>query len=327
MESALTVRGPLRSLSLAIAVFSLAACASSSSSAGERLSTPAPGKDARVGLRAGLMDAAQAAWNLRLVSNTPPSEKFAGVTNSDLSFSGNYVIQGNYNGFEVWDISSPARPALKIGYLCPASQSDVSVYKNLLFVSGEGMGGRLDCGTQGVHDSVSADRLRGIRIFDISDIANPKYIANVQTCRGSHTQSVVTDPHDAANVYIYVSGSAPVRSPSELPGCVAASPDSNPNSALFRIEVIKVPLAHPEQAAIVSSARIFSGLTAPPKHGETPEDIAAAAKEAADWRAKGGFTARVGEIEYVLPAEWSKPMLDSVVKARGGSGAPTAVDS
>src|SRR5207247_643972 len=153
------------------------------------------------------------------------------------------------------------------------------------------------------------------------------YIANVQTCRGSHTHTVVVAPNDQDNVYVYVSGSAPVRSPSELPGCVAASPDSNPNSALFRIEVIKVPLAHPEQAAIVSSARIFSGLTAPPKHGETPEDIAAAAKEAADWRAKGGFTARVGEIEYVLPAEWSKPMLDSVVKARGGSGAPTAGDS
>jgi hypothetical protein len=108
---------------------------------------------------------------------------------------------------------------------------------------------------------------------------------------------------------------------------VAASPDSNPNSALFRIEVIKVPLAHPEQAAIVSSPRIFSGLTAPPKHGETPEDIAASAKAAADWRAKGGFTARVGEIEYVLEPEWTKPMLDSVVKARGGSGAPTAADS
>src|SRR6266699_7059414 len=148
MESVITVRGPLRSLSLAIAVFSLAACASSSSSAGERLSPPAPGKDPRVGLRAGLMDAGQAAWNLRLVSNTPPSEKFMGVTNSDLSFIGNYVIQGNYNGFEVWDISNPARPTLKIGYLCPASQSDVSVYRNLLFVSGEGMGGRLDCGTE-----------------------------------------------------------------------------------------------------------------------------------------------------------------------------------
>src|SRR5205823_1524570 len=132
----------------------------------------------------------------------------------------------------------------------------------------EGMGGRLDCGTEGVHDSVSAVRLRGLRIFDISDIANPKYIANVQTCRGSHTHSVVTDLNDPGNVYVYISGAAPVRSPSELPGCVAASPDSNPNSARFRIEVIKVPLAAPQQAAIVSSPRIFDSLTAPARHAE-----------------------------------------------------------
>src|SRR5438128_1054826 len=324
----------LRALARVIGGLSLTACASSG---GANLSTVPPSPDPRVGLRAGAVrfdtvnrrvlevtPAAQAAWNLRLIVNRPASEKFVGVTNSDLAFFKNYVIQGNYNGFQVWDVTNPAAPTLKVGYLCPASQSDVSVYQNLLFVSGEGMGGRLDCGTEGVHDSVSAVRLRGLRIFDISDIANPKYIANVQTCRGSHTHSVVTDPNDPANVYVYISGAAPVRSPTELPGCVAASPDSNPNSARFRIEVIKVPLAHPEQAAIVSSPRIFSGLTAPPRHGETPEDIAAAAKAAADWRAKGGFTAKIGEVEYVLPAEWTKPMLDSVVKARGGGGVPTA---
>src|SRR6059036_2838283 len=124
------------------------------------MSTTAPSPDRRVGLRAGQWNAAEASWNLRVVSKTRPSEKFVGVTNSDLSFSGIYAIQGNYNGYQVWDIANPKKPRLKIGYLCPASQSDVSVYKNLLFVSGEGIGGRLDCGTQGVHDSVSVDRLR-----------------------------------------------------------------------------------------------------------------------------------------------------------------------
>src|SRR5438309_1056339 len=323
MEFSVRIAPALRSLALTIGLGSLAACASSG---GANLSTVAPNPDPRVGLRAGLMNAAEAAWNLRVVSKTPPPEQFAGITNSDLAFTGQYAIQGNYNGFQVWDISNPAKPTLKVGFVCPASQSDVSVYKNLLFVSGEGMGGRLDCGKEGVHDSVSASRLRGIRIFDISDITHPKYIANVQTCRGSHTHSVVIDPNDKDNVYVYVSGSAPVRSPSELPGCVAAPPDSNPNSALFRIEVIKVPLAHPEQAAIVSSPRIFSGLAAPPKHGETPEDIAASAKEAADWRAKGGFTAEMGEIEDVLEGEYTKAMRDSVVKARGGrpAGTPAA---
>src|SRR5437660_1164936 len=266
----------LRVLLHVVAVVSLAACASGRSAGNN--STVAPTPDLRVGLKPGLKDAGQAAWNLRLITNVPPSEKFVGSTNSDLAFYKNYVIQGNYNGFEVWDVTTPARPTLKDAYFCPASQSDVSVYRNLLFVSGEGFGGRLDCGSQGVHDSVSHERLRGIRIFDISDISSPKYLANVQTCRGSHTHTVVIDPKDTDNVYVYISGSAPVRSPSELPGCVAAAPDSNPNTALFRIEVIKVPLAHPEQAAIVTSPRIFSGLTAPPRHGETPEDIAASAK-------------------------------------------------
>jgi hypothetical protein len=314
----------LRALIRVVGVLVLTACAASS---GANMSTVAPSPDPRVGLRAGLDDAGQAAWNLRLVSNTPPSEKFVGSTNSDLSFSRNYVIQGNYNGFEVWDITRPARPALTIGYLCPASQSDVSVFRNLLFVSGEGRGGRLDCGTQGVHDSVSVDRLRGIRIFDISDIANPKYVANVQTCRGSHTHTVVIDPKDAANVYVYVSGSAPVRSPTELPGCVKASPDSNPASALFRIEVIKVPLATPQQAAIVSSPRIFDSLTAAPQHGEAPEDIVAATQAAAEARAHGGFTAKAFGMEHVLPPQMITPLLDSIVRTRGGSGAPTGADS
>src|SRR6266566_485589 len=327
----------LRALARVIGGLSLTACASSG---GANLSTVPPSPDPRVGLRAGAVRfdtlnrrvlevtaAAQAAWNLRLIVNRPASEKFVGVTNSDLAFFKNYVIQGNYNGFQVWDVSNPAAPALKVGYLCPASQSDVSVYQNLLFVSGEGMGGRLDWSTEGVHDSVSAVRLRGLRIFDISDIANPKYIANVQTCRGSHTHSVVTDPTDPANVYVYVSGAAPVRSPTELPGCVAASPDSNPNSARFRIEVIKVPLAAPQQAAIVSSPRIFDSLTAPATHAEAPEDVARAATAAAEARAKGGYTAAVNGLEYVLGPGFINPMLDSVVKARHGTGAPTAADS
>jgi len=290
------------------------------------MSAVAPKPDPRVGLKAGMFDAGQAAWNVRLVSTTPPSEKFAGVTNSDLSFLRNYAIQGNYNGFQVWDISNPAKPSLTLGFLCPASQSDVSVYKNLLFVSGEGLSGRTDCGTQGVRDTVSADRLRGIRIFDATDIANPKYIANVQTCRGSHTHTVVVDPKDPDNVYIYVSGSAGVRSPNELPGCSRLTPDKDPNSALFRIEVIKVPLAHPEQAKIVTSPRIFNDLAAPPEHGEAPQDIAASKKEAAEARAKGGYTAEVQGMEYVLPPQFITPMLDSIAKARGGT-APNAADS
>ena len=305
-------------------VVSLAACASGG---GGNNSTVAPTPDPRVGLKPGLNDAGQAAWNLKLVNNTPPSEKFAGSTNSDLSFYKNYVIQGNYNGFEAWDIATPAHPTLKVGYFCPASQSDVSVFRNLLFVSGEGTGGRLDCTAAGVHDSVSHDRLRGIRIFDISDIANPKYIANVQTCRGSHTHTVVIDPNDSANVYVYVSGSAPVRSPTELPGCVKQSPDSNPNSSLFRIEVIKVPLAAPQTAAIVSSPRIFDSLAPPPQHGEMQQDVAESKRVADSARTHGGFTVTLFGMERVLGPRFATPMLDSLVKARGGTGTPTGADS
>ncbi len=108
---------------------------------------------------------------------------------------------------------------LVLTYVCPASQSDVSVYRNLLFVSGEGQAGRVDCGIQGVPEPVSKDRLRGIRVFDISDMANPKYLTNVQTCRGSHTHTVVTDPRDKANVYIYVSGRRASARPTNCPGC------------------------------------------------------------------------------------------------------------
>jgi LVIVD repeat len=253
------------------------------------VSATAPTPDPRVGLAAGRWDAAQAAWNIRLVSTTPPPEKNLGVTNSDLAFTGKYAIQGNYNGFEIFDISNPTKPQPVLTYTCPASQSDVSVYKNLLFVSGEGQAGRVDCGIQGVPEPVSKDRLRGIRIFDISDMASPKYVTNVQTCRGSHTHTVVTDPRDKENVYIYVSGSAGVRSADELPGC-KDGPVDDPDSARFRLEVIKVPLAAPQTAAIVSSPRIFYGLAPPPRRVEPGRGGAPAAGDAAA-KAAGAPTA------------------------------------
>jgi hypothetical protein len=322
-------------LSLALGLLSAAGCSSAisssaaapSASTGADMSTMAPNPDPRVGLRAGLMNAAEATWNMGVLSRTPPSANFAGITNSDLAFTGPYAIQGSYNGYQVWDISNPASPTLKTAFLCPASQSDVSVYKNLVFVSGEGLSGRLDCGTEGVKDTVSKERLRGLRIFDISDIEHPKNVGNVQTCRGSHTHTLLVDPKDQENVYVYISGSSRVRSPSELAGCVSASPTEDPNSALFRIEVIKVPLAHPEQAAIVSSPRIFNDLVAPARHGEAPADIAANAKAVAEAHAHGGFTAKIEGEEMVLPSRFTMPMLDSIVKARNGTGAPTAADS
>jgi hypothetical protein len=317
---------------LAIPLVLLAACAHSTSSSdsggpspNDSRSSAAPKPDPRVGLRGGKTDAAQAVWNLRLVSSTPPSPQFVDGINSDLAFTGKYAIQGSFNGYQVWDIGHPERPSLKTAYVCPGSQSDVSTYGNLLFVSGENLTARLDCGTQGIEDTVSTERLRGLRIFDISDIAHPRNVGNVQTCRGSHTHSVLVDPKDKENVYVYISGQAPVRSPTELAGCIGAPKD--PNSALFRIEVIKVPVAHPEQAAIVSSPRIFNNLVAPPKHGDAPEDIAAEKKAVAEAKANGGFVGTFHGKEEVIHPMWVAELLDSLVKARQGTGSPTAADS
>ena len=327
----------LSSLPLAFALavgVGVSACSHSTSTAGtgtpspaQSRSTAAPNPDPRVGLRAGKMDAAEAVWNLGVLSKTPPSAEFVDKTNSDLAFIGHYAVQGNYNGYQVWDIANPSHPVLKDAYVCPASQSDVSVYKNLLFVSGENLSARLDCGSEGVEDTVSSERLRGIRIFDITDISHPRNVGNVQTCRGSHTHSLLVDPKDPDNVYVYISGSSPVRSSRELPGCVAGMPSKDPNTAWFRIEVIKVPLAHPERAAIVSSPRIFNDLVAAPVHGEAPEDSVAAAKDVAEAKAHGGFVATIHGKEQVIHPHYTEMMLDSVVKARNGTGAPTAADS
>jgi len=330
---------------VALATVAAAACSSSRTQSGYSASSsaapaPAAGRpDPRIGLHAGWFNAEQAAWNMRLVSNTPPSPEFINRSepgdfrfiNSDLSFRGTYAIQGNFNGVQVWDISNPKIPKLYKAFVCPGSQSDVSVYRNLLFVSGEALNGRTDCGTQGVNDTVSHDRLRGIRVFDATDLANPKPLANVQTCRGSHTHTVVTSPTDTDNVYIYVSGSAPVRSMNELPGCSVGQQDANPNTALFQIEVIQVTLAHPEQAHVVSSPRIFQDLTEAPTHPAAPEDIAEAKREADSARVAGGFTAVIkGQRDttpIILGPNFVRTRLDSIVKARGGTGTPTAADT
>jgi len=279
--------------------------------------------DPRVNLKAGLFDAGEAIWNLSMVSTTQPPEDFVGVTNSDLAFKDNYVFQGNYNGVIVWDITDPAAPVLVKDFLCPASQSDVSVYGNLLFVSGEGLGGRLDCGTEGVPEQISHDRLRGIRIFDITDVANPEYIGNVQTCRGSHTHSLLKNPGDDENIYVYVSGSAPVRPDEELAGCSSLMPEEDPNTALFRIEVIKVPLTDPSQAAVVSSPRIFEDLEAPPRHGPAPADIEAieAAREA------GAFIITVRGLPRVLRDRQVSAYMRQWMTDEGREGTPTVQDS
>ncbi len=249
-----------------------------------------PSPDPRIGLKAGMWDAQQAAWNLRMISTTPPSKDSLGATHSDLAFTGKYAIQGNYNGFEIWDISNPAKPVLASAYVCPASQNDVSVYRNLIFMSSESTGSRTDCKFGGVPDPVSKERVRGIRIFDITNVQAPKLLTSVQNCRGSHTHTVLEDPQDKENVYIYISGSSGVRAPEEMPGCNQDPAD--PNSSYFRIEIIKVPLKAPQNAAIVNGAQIFTGLTPAPRNAD--RSAADAAEQAARGRGRGAGAAGGG---------------------------------
>ena len=211
-----------------------------------------------------------------------------GFANSDLAFQGNHLFLGNFYGVNIYDISNPAKTSLLTSMICPGGQGDPSVYKNLMFMSVEMANGRVDCGVQGFPPTppaasgqnqlpaASKDRFRGVRIFDISDIKAPKQVAAVQTCRGSHTHTLVVDPNDKNNVYIYVSGTSFVRQDEELPGCSSGTPDKNPNTALFRIDVIKVPLAAPQNAKVVSSPRVFmdprsgalAGLSSAAVHGK-----------------------------------------------------------
>jgi hypothetical protein len=178
--------------------------------------------------------------------------------NSDIAFRRADLFLGNFNGFNTYDIETPKKPRLLTSVVCPGGQGDMSVYGHLLFMSVEQTRGRVDCGTQGVSEAVSAERFRGVRIFDISDITRPKQVAAVQTCRGSHTHTLVTDPKDPNNIYVYGSGTSSVRSGDELAGCSGKDPNEDPNTALFSIDVIKVPLAAPEKAAIVNRPRIFA---------------------------------------------------------------------
>jgi hypothetical protein len=227
----------------------------------------------------------------------PPAMKLtiAGLAfaNSDFAFQGDHLFQGNFYGVSFYDIANPKDVKLITTLVCPGGQGDVSVYGHLLFMSVEMPNGRIDCGTSPFppnpppapgHEkerhppTASPDRFRGVRIFDISDIKNPKQVAAVQTCRGSHTHTLIVDPTDKQNVYIYVSGTSFVRQSEELAGCSDGAPDKNPNTALFRIDVIKVPLAAPQDAKIVSSPRLFidprsgalNGLNNGGSHDEKP---------------------------------------------------------
>ncbi len=187
-----------------------------------------------------------------------PRPSLLNFANTDMSFAGDVLVAGNYHGFNAFDISNPTMPQLLSSVVCPGGQGDVSVVGNLLIMSVEQTRGRLDCGLQGVAEPVSEERFRGIRIFDVSDFSMPRQVGAVQTCRGSHTHTVVSGPDEEGNIYVYGSGSSSVRPEDEMAECSDDSPYKNPESALFRIDVIKIPVANPNDAAVVNRPFIFS---------------------------------------------------------------------
>jgi hypothetical protein len=221
--------------------------------------------DPRADLAPGLDNAGVASRGMSLLAHankpaahaaaaTEPVFAIAGA-NSDMAFQGNYAFVGNFNGFTIYDISNPSAPVEKTVVVCPGGQGDLSVYGNLLFMSVEETRAKKDCTLTPA--ATSATRFRGVRIFDISNIEAPVQVGGVQTCRGSHTHTLVEGKDDPNSVYIYVSGtSGTIGQTDDLTTC-DGGPATNPNPSQWRIEVIKVPLASPAQAAIVNEPRLF----------------------------------------------------------------------
>ena len=231
-------------------------------------------KDPRSNLKPGRDSAGEAARNMRLVSFSKKPAEFdtaRGLTfiNSDLAFKDKYVIQGNFSGFMIWDVSNPAKPRVVSVVSCVTSQGDPSIIGNLLFISAEGAGNRSDCAKGGWTNP--KDHMAGVRIYDVSDPAKPRLVKNVQTCKGSHTHTVVPHPKKKDVIYIYVSGNQAARPDSEVPGCKNGTDAADVTNSMFRLDVIKVELKHPEKAEVVTGARIFTGLDPAPRAASRPQ--------------------------------------------------------
>jgi hypothetical protein len=226
----------------------------------------ASGDDPRVGLAPGWTDAGEAALNMELIAHRSRPDGFfnpsnpgdGSYSNTDLAFRDNLVFVGNYHGFTVYDVSDPANPTLRVSVVCPGGQGDLSIFGDLLFMSVQETRARIDCGTQGTRDEVDPERFRGVRIFDVSNLDNPRQVAAVQTCRGSHTHTLVTDPNDPETLYVYNSGTSASRSGEELAGCVDVRDPNDPTTSYWSIDVIRVPLAAPHEARVIDSPRVFA---------------------------------------------------------------------
>ena len=226
--------------------------------------------DPRNGLKPGLNDAGVAISGMRLISSTGKPAAFDSVrgltfVNSDVAFRGNLLYVGNFAGFSIYDVSNAAKPELLSVVECITSQGDPSIIGTLLFVSAEGGGNRKDCAKGGVKEP--SEHMTGVRIYDVANPRAPRLVKNVETCKGSHTHTVVPSRTDKNVVYLYVSGQQGARPETELAGCRNGSNPADEANSLFRLDIIKVPLNRPQDAEVISGARIFTGLGAAPARG------------------------------------------------------------
>ncbi|WP_233510794.1 LVIVD repeat-containing protein [Actinomadura craniellae] len=195
--------------------------------------------------------------NMTLLANVPKQGGFAstGAYNSDLAFQGKYAFAGNYEGFVIYDISKPAKPTIVSQVLCPGSQNDISVSGNLLFLSTDSSRSDTSCQSTAASATLK-ESWEGIKIFDISDVSNPKYVKAVETKCGSHTHTLVPGKGvDRNSVYVYVSSYSPN----------ATFPDCQPPHD--QITVIKVPVKNAAGAAVVAEPVLF------PDGGNPGEDL------------------------------------------------------
>ena len=197
--------------------------------------------------------------------------------NTDMAFKDNILVAGSYHGFNIYELKNDGTPNLISSIVCPGGQGDVSIVENLLIMSVEENRSRIDCGLEGVNRDSSPERFRGIRIFDISNLYEPKQVGAVQTCRGSHTHSVVSSSKKEGKIIVYNSGTGRVRDNEEKADCFGWD---GGGSSYFSIDVIEIPINDPSKSKIVKSPKVFmdletgniAGLWRGGDHGDDTQD-------------------------------------------------------
>ena len=152
--------------------------------------------------------------NMHLLS----TDEHRGGVNSDLAFKGTLAFAGHYGGFRIIDLANPGSPVEVADVHCNGPQGDVTVHGDLLFLSVDTPQSTVGCeGSKNV-TAKTEGAFEGIRVFDISDPANPVFLQGIRTDCGSHTNTLV--PAEGDKAYLYVA-SYPLSASGIGPDCQA----------------------------------------------------------------------------------------------------------